>query len=168
MGSRSRDKGARGELEVAKIYVAGGFPLAARTPNSGGLDIKGDIGAIPLLCAEVKRCETLRIPAWMRQAVRDCPAGSIPVVHYRQNRRPWMVVVRPEDWRAVCRAWGLFTPADLPPVEIRERDGLIVLALKDWLPIFANYVTAQGVTDFPRSRPTETETRELKLSGGQA
>src|SRR4051812_42378602 len=43
-----RRKGAGGELEVARIFKAAGFDCD-RTPNSGGLRIRGDLhGELPL------------------------------------------------------------------------------------------------------------------------
>lgn len=87
MGKASRDKGTRGELEIAHIFKAAGFD-AERTPNSGGLQIKGDLAHnIEGIHAEVKRQETLKIPAWLRQAAEEAGAGETPIVIFRQNKR---------------------------------------------------------------------------------
>jgi hypothetical protein len=88
-GRRSRNKGAAGERELAKILAAHGF-AARRTPNSGALAVKGDITGmngepcIPGYHIECKRQETLRIPEWLRQAHAD--AGiNIPLLIFRRN-----------------------------------------------------------------------------------
>ena len=88
-GRASRRKGSRGELELARILEAHGFPCR-RTPNSGGLAIKGDLTspdggcAIPGYHLEVKRQETLAIPKWLRQAHADA-GGNVPVLVFRRN-----------------------------------------------------------------------------------
>jgi Holliday junction resolvase len=87
--SRSqRDKGARGEREVAAVFRAAGFDCD-RTPNSGGLRTKGDlVGSVPAHI-EVKRQENLRLPLWLRQAADEAPSATVPVVAFRQNGGVW-------------------------------------------------------------------------------
>ena len=84
-GRTSRQKGSRGELEVAKIFGAHGFTNVRRTPNSGGLSIKGDLIGLDGYSVEVKRCERLAIPAWLRQAHRDAPASNTPLLVFRTS-----------------------------------------------------------------------------------
>ena len=78
----SQRKGKRGELQVVKIinkYLGTNF---RRTPNSGGLSIKGDIIDIdntnPLydFHIEIKNTNTLQIPKWMNQIENDMPLGK--------------------------------------------------------------------------------------------
>jgi Holliday junction resolvase len=84
---RERVKGANGEREVAAIFRAEGFDCD-RTPNSGGLRIRGDLyGNVPRH-VEVKRQETLRLPLWIRQATDDAGGGPW-VVAFRQNHGEW-------------------------------------------------------------------------------
>lgn len=90
-GRRSRRKGAGYELELCRDAAEFGFH-GRRTPNSGGLAIKGDVTAIdgtgPMLPGfhlEAKRQETLAIPAWLRQAYADAGA-LVPLVVFRRNR----------------------------------------------------------------------------------
>jgi hypothetical protein len=83
-----RDKGLRGELEVAHI-------LAEHDLQLRNLEGHGDqLVLLPLhgwLHIEVKRQERLCIPEWNRQAAREAPDGAIPVVCYRRSREPWYV-----------------------------------------------------------------------------
>jgi Holliday junction resolvase len=88
MSRSERDKGSRGELEVCRVFRARGFE-ADRTPNSGGLKIRGDIAGTVPAHLEVKRQETLRLPLWLRQAEADAAAGEVPVVCFRQNHGRW-------------------------------------------------------------------------------
>lgn len=88
MSRAERDKGGRGEREVAAIFRAAGFDCD-RTPNSGGLRLRGDLqGNVPAHL-EVKRQEVLRIPLWLKQAEADAPAGAMPVVAFRQSHGAW-------------------------------------------------------------------------------
>ncbi|MEK6328246.1 MAG: hypothetical protein AABM66_12100 [Actinomycetota bacterium] len=97
MSARSRRKGTRGEQEIAAAYRQAGFP-AARVPNSGGLDTKGDVLGVPTIHVEVKRTERLRIFEALDQAEAEAPAGQVPALHFRRNRSGWYVAVPLDDW----------------------------------------------------------------------
>ncbi|RMF86088.1 MAG: hypothetical protein D6744_00360, partial [Planctomycetota bacterium] len=45
---------------------------------------------------EVKRAETLRLYDALAQAIDDA-GDNIPVVLHRQNRKPWVAIVRLDD-----------------------------------------------------------------------
>ena len=97
-GRRSRDKGSRGELEVAAIFKTAGFADAVRTPNSGGLSWRGDVVGVPGYVLEVKRQETLALPAWLRQAAADAAVcDSVPVVAFRRSGERWHAVLPLEE-----------------------------------------------------------------------
>jgi hypothetical protein len=110
MSNSERRKGAAGELEVAAIFRAAGFDCD-RTPNSGGLRVKGDLAGTVPAHVEVKRQEVLRLPLWLRQARSDAPIDVLPVVAFRQSRR---------DWQAAASYYGLIglgaLPDELTPV----------------------------------------------------
>lgn len=101
-GRSSRRKGKSGELEVAAILQAAGLEHVRRTPNSGGLAWRGDLQGVQGYVIEVKRCETLAIPAWLRQAYAAATAGEVPVVVFRRSA-PGNGRERPPDtrWHAV-------------------------------------------------------------------
>lgn len=95
MTRAERDKGARGEREVAAIFRAHGFECE-RTPNSGGLHIPGDIVGVTGVHVEVKRQETARPWAWFEQAARESlvtPGYVIPVVAFRRNGSDWLALL---------------------------------------------------------------------------
>ena len=57
---------------------------------AGGCDLAG----LPGIAVEVKRCETLQVAAWWRQAVSQASrldGNPLPVLLYRQSRQPWRV-----------------------------------------------------------------------------
>lgn len=96
MSRAEREKGARGEREVAAIFQAHGFDCA-RTPNSGGLRLRGDLyGDLPVH-VEVKRQEGARPWLWMAQAEAEAPAGVTPLVVFRRSGGKWYALVALED-----------------------------------------------------------------------
>jgi hypothetical protein len=106
MSRRERDKGNRGELEVAAVFRARGFDCD-RVPNSGGLRLKGDLlGDVPAHL-EVKRQETARPWQWFAQAEAEAPAGVAPVVAFRRSRSKWLAIVELEQLADLMAAAGV-------------------------------------------------------------
>lgn len=92
MSKRERRKGNAGELEVARIFKAAGFDCD-RTPNSGGLRIRGDLhGDLPVH-VEVKRQETARPWLWAKQARDDSQAGATWLVAMRRSHDEWLAML---------------------------------------------------------------------------
>jgi Holliday junction resolvase len=92
MSRTERTKGKGGELEVARIFQAHGFDCD-RTPNSGGLRIRGDLhGDLPVH-VEVKRQETARPWAWAKQAREESPAGATWLVAMRRSHDEWLAML---------------------------------------------------------------------------
>jgi hypothetical protein len=92
MANREREKGRKGEGEVARVYRSAG--LEVRGLESGGdhLAVSGLGGAVRLH-SEVKRQETARPWAWWEQASTEAPQGTVPVVAFRRNRSPWLALL---------------------------------------------------------------------------
>lgn len=102
MSRAERDKGARGEREVAALFRAQGFDCD-RTPNSGGLRVKGDLAGTVPAHIEVKRQEVIRLPTWIRQAEQDAPPDATPVVAFRQSLGTWYACLPLADLAALMR-----------------------------------------------------------------
>lgn len=90
-----REKGKRGEREVAAIYTAEGVPVT-RLGNAGRLaDLAGleKLGIHP----EVKMAGRVSILEWLRQAEVEAPEGQTPAVHFRlctlQRSTGWYVAL---------------------------------------------------------------------------
>ena len=47
---------------------------------------------------ECKRAEKFNAYAAMDQAERDANGHAVPIVAHRRNRRPWLVVLKLEDF----------------------------------------------------------------------
>lgn len=96
MPKASREKGARGEREVAAIFRAHGYDCE-RVPNSGGLRLKGDLyGDLPV-SIEVKRRERLDLWGALAQAEAEAPAGRLPVLCFRRNTSRWYAALPLDD-----------------------------------------------------------------------
>lgn len=96
MGDGERRKGKTGELEVAALFKAAGFDCD-RTPNSGGLRLRGDLhGELPLH-VEVKRQEVARPWLWAEQAAADAGAGARWLVAMRRSRSEWIAMLPLDD-----------------------------------------------------------------------
>lgn len=86
----AKQKGKRGEREFAEVLSSLLGNKVIVDPQANGADIE----YIPGLAIEVKRQETLNLNSWWKQAERQADVlGDIPVVAYRQNRRPWFVLL---------------------------------------------------------------------------
>lgn len=97
MGRFSRSKGARGEREAAAEIRRLFRTEARRGRQYHGADDAPDIAtAIEDVHFEVKRVESLRLNAALDQAISDA-GENIPVVLHKQNRRPWIAIVRLDD-----------------------------------------------------------------------
>jgi Holliday junction resolvase len=99
VGKSQREKGRRGEQEVARILRSRGFD-AERIPNSGGLTEKGDVKSkdLPRLHFEVKFQETWSLLKWLRQAIEEALPTQVPVVVFKKSREPWRVSVTLEHY----------------------------------------------------------------------
>lgn len=97
MGASQRQKGQRGEREVAAILgplIGCDLVRNLDQTRDGGRDLLGVQG----WSIEVKRCESLSRPTWWRQAVEQAKAvGCEPMLFYRRNREPWTAWIHAGD-----------------------------------------------------------------------
>lgn len=120
----SRNKGKRGELELAKELQKYGFE-ARRGQQYCGANGDADVVGIPGLHIECKRVERLNVENALRQAEADAKAGEIPVVMHRANREEWKVTMRLDDF--MCQFCKALDKAGIAPVcatdcERREKE----------------------------------------------
>ena len=99
----SQAKGKRAEREVAKLINRYLDTNVRRTPQSGGMSIKGDIIDInPDSPAyqfhfEVKDQKKLMIPKWWEQIDDDCPVAKTPVNVFKMNAQ-FYATMQFTDW----------------------------------------------------------------------
>lgn len=104
MAINSREKGRRGEVELARILRSYGYD-AYRVQQYCGANGDADVEGLPGIHIEVKRVQRLQVYDAMQQAKRDAPAGFIPAVFHRRNNQPWLVIMELTDWLEIYRAW---------------------------------------------------------------
>ena len=100
----SRQKGARGERELASYLREQGWVKARRSQQYAG---NPEGGSGDVVCGnfpfhvEAKRCQALKPEIWLKQAMSDAPSGKIPSVWFRRNgSKNWMVIMNADD---VCQ-----------------------------------------------------------------
>lgn len=103
----SKDKGARGERELASKFREYGFVNAKRSQQYCGLgENSADItDALPDIHVECKRVEKLNISNAMEQATRDANKGNFPTVFHRKNNEKWLVTMQLDDWMNLYREY---------------------------------------------------------------
>ena len=106
--TNSKRKGAKGELEVARLCRAEGYE-ARRSAQFCGNNEEGtaDVVGLPGIHIEVKRVEHLNIDDALDQAKRDAAktTGSIPTVFHRKNGTKWKVTMDAHQWFRLYREW---------------------------------------------------------------
>jgi len=103
MGKPSRDKGARGERELAAALTAEGFDAHRGRQYHGGPDSPDVIcKSLSALHFEAKRTERLSIYPALQQAAEDA-GGAIPVVAHRRNNHEWVAILRLSDLLSILR-----------------------------------------------------------------
>lgn len=104
MSVNSRQKGKRGELEIAHIMQSYGYD-ARRSQQFAGINGDADVVGVPHLHLEIKRVQALNLDKAMEQSIRDAKTGEIPVVMHRKDRQPWRVTLGLEDFMKIYTAW---------------------------------------------------------------
>ena len=131
MSKSQRTKGQCGEREFLKLLQSllndRGVPCTLQRNYDqtavGGADCVG----LPELAIEIKRHETLSIPAWWRQAINQAEKlDRIPVLAYRQSRKPWTILV-PSNIAPKAEKRSFQAKSGLPPAAIVSPE-----QLADW------------------------------------
>lgn len=92
MGRAERDKGRKGEREVAVIFEARGFEVRGLEGSGDHLIVCEPASGI-VLHSEVKRQETARVWAWWEQASSETEPGALTLVAFRRSRSRWLGLV---------------------------------------------------------------------------
>ena len=103
MGKASRDKGKRGEREVAAFLRSEGYDAKRGVQYHGGPDSPDVIG-LPGIHIEVKRTERLDLYGALAQSKGDA-GEDMPIVIHRRNDCEWVVIQPLKDWIELYRQW---------------------------------------------------------------
>lgn len=88
----SRDKGKRGERDLAKVLSSMFQKEVRRGQQFSGVEGKDVIGLDGIHC-EVKWVEKLNLWKAMEQAQRDAGEGEVPAVFHKKNGTGWLITV---------------------------------------------------------------------------
>lgn len=104
MGKKSRDKGKRGEREVAAILRERGYDAHRGQQYHGGKD-SPDVVGLPGVHIEVKFVQVFHLWDALEQAEADSAgSGDTPLVAHRkcvkpgEKALPWVAVLKLEDF----------------------------------------------------------------------
>jgi hypothetical protein len=99
----SRDKGKRGELELAAYLRDAGYAGAKRGQQFKGSPDSPDVAGLPGHHVECKRVEALQLYPALAQACRDASAVSIPLVVHRKNDQEWVAILKLDDYLSLVQ-----------------------------------------------------------------
>lgn len=123
MSINSREKGKRGELEIAKLLQAYGYDTK-RSQQFSGANGDADVIGLPGIHIEVKYREKLNIDKSLQQSINDTYADElkqgidlIPVVMHRSNddrkkdstKGVWKVTLTLKDFMKLYQVWEIST-----------------------------------------------------------
>ncbi len=95
--TNSREKGARGERELAGVLRDFGYETR-RGQQYSGANGDADVVGLPGIHIECKRVERLNLYDAIAQAKHDARDGEIPCVFHRKNDCKWLVTMEIDDW----------------------------------------------------------------------
>ena len=109
MGKSQREKGKRGERELAGQLREYGYDCR-RGQQYCGRSGAAEVVGLPGIHIECKRVERLNLHDAMDQAVRDAGAlpedgRPFPAVFHRRDHEEWLVTMRLEEWIHLYREW---------------------------------------------------------------
>lgn len=102
----SKNKGSRGERELAKTLREYGYDVRRSVQYNGKADgAQADVIGLDYIHAEVKRVERLQIYDAIAQAKRDSKGSSLPTVFHRRNNHEWLVTMPLDSWMLLYKAY---------------------------------------------------------------
>ena len=99
----SREKGARGEREVAKLLQGYGLAAYRGQQFRGGSDSPDVVCPdLPHIHFEIKLTQQVALYDWVEQATRDAAPGKIRAVVHRRKMNTWVVILPFEDFMTLA------------------------------------------------------------------
>ncbi len=97
VGKASRDKGKRGERELAQFLRDWGLVARRGRQFSGSPDSPDVVSNLRDVHLECKRRETLSLYPALEQARAEAAPDAIPIVCHRRNHKPWVAILELDD-----------------------------------------------------------------------
>lgn len=98
MSINSKQKGAKGERELAKILTEYGYNCRRTQQFCGKTGQADDVTGLEYIHIECKRVERLNIDEAIEQAKRDTKGDKFSTVFHRKNNKKWLVTMELDDW----------------------------------------------------------------------
>lgn len=98
MGRMSKEKGKRGEREVAALMREHGFEARRGQQYRGGDDSPDVVHNVPGLHVEVKFRQRFSIYEALDKADEEAPNDRLQAIFHRQVRKPWLVTLYAHDF----------------------------------------------------------------------
>jgi len=106
MAINSKQKGARFERLLAKIFREYGYSESRRTAQyCGNTGEAADVIGLPGIHVEAKHQEKMQLYDWMDQAKRDAAGGKLPAVFHKKNNHEILVTMPLDSWMELYREW---------------------------------------------------------------
>ena len=104
--TNSRQKGKRGELQLAKKFKEYGIE-AYRSQQYSGHHQKGDpdLKGTPGLHVEVKWQQKQELEKWLAQAKNDCSSDKLPILSHKRNNEGWKITMDFDTFMSLYREW---------------------------------------------------------------
>lgn len=104
-GKASRNKGCRGERELANLLRD---QYGYETRRGYVFQHESDLVGLPGIHVECKRKERLSVYEAMEQAIEEADKrqDGLPTVFHRRDRHEWLVIMRLTDWIDLYGAWA--------------------------------------------------------------
>ena len=102
----SRNKGKRGELELANLLKSYGYETR-RGVQYSGINGDADVVGLPGIHIECKYTERLNLQDAYDQSKHDAREGEIPTVMHRRNHCERLVTLKLDDWIEMYKEWIL-------------------------------------------------------------
>lgn len=124
-GKASRNKGANAEREFAKIMCE---KYGIEAHRGYVFYHQSDLVGLKGIHPEIKRREAVNLKSWLIQAEHESKIkrDGLPVVFYRQDRKPWMVAMYVKYFAQMIGSSN-------------DNDGYVVMELNTFMEIWRSY-----------------------------
>lgn len=119
MGKTSREKGKRGERELANALKQYGYDCR-RGQQYCGANGDADVVGLAGIHVECKRVEKLNFYDAIAQAVADSKPEELPAVFSRRNHAEWIVTMKLSDWINLYTEWECASMQNQPTNRSRD------------------------------------------------